>query len=80
MVGCIDVYFIDCFVVFEVCKKIGGKFQIGVLVFQEKIGIVFQKDNKLLISVVNVVLKKVQVDGSYKKLLEKYFGEDICCY
>ena len=79
MAGRTDAYLTDRFVALEARKKTGGKLQIGSLVFQEKIGIAFQKDNKSLTSAVNAALKKVQTDGSYKKLSEKYFGEDIRC-
>ena len=79
MAGRTDAYLTDRFVALEARKKMGGKLQIGSLVFQEKIGIAIQKGNKTLLAGVNSALKKVQADGSYQKLSEKYFGEDIRC-
>ena len=79
MAGRTDAYLTDRFVALEARKKTGGKVQIGDLIFQEKIGIAFQKGNKSLTTAVNAALKKVQSDGSYQKLSEKYFGEDIRC-
>lgn len=74
-----DAFVTDRFVGLEARKKMGGKLQIGEMLFQEKIGIAVQKGNKTLLSAVNVSLKKSQSDGSYAKLSKKYFGEDIRC-
>lgn len=79
MAGRTEAFITDRFVALEARKKTGGKVQVGQLIFQEKIGIALQKGNKTLVAGINEALKKVQSDGSYKKLSEKYFGEDIRC-
>ena len=79
MAGRTEAFITDRFVALEARKKTGGKVQVGQLIFQEKIGIALQKGNKTLVAGINEALKKVQSDSSYKKLSEKYFGEDIRC-
>lgn len=79
MAGRNDAYVTDRFVALEARKKLPGKVQIGDLIFQEKIGIAIQKGNATLTRGINEALSTVLKDGSYAKLSQKYFGEDIRC-
>ena len=40
-------------------------------------GIAVQKGNKELLAKINVALKKILKDGTYKKIQDKYFSNDI---
>ncbi|MDR6999525.1 amino acid ABC transporter substrate-binding protein [Neobacillus niacini] len=40
-------------------------------------GMMFRKDNKTLVDAVNKALKDMIADGTYKKISEKWFGEDV---
>lgn len=56
-----------------------AKLQVGELLFQERIGMAVQKNNRELLAALNTSLKKLLSNGIYKKISEKYFGEDIRC-
>lgn len=78
--GRVDAFVTDRFVAIEARKTLPkAKLQIGEMLFQEKIGIAVKKGNTTLVSAINAGLKKIQSDGTYNKISQKYFGEDIRC-
>lgn len=50
--------------------------QVGELLYEEHMGLAFQKDSALK-NQIDTALSKMQADGSYKKLSEKWVGVDI---
>ncbi|EYB68624.1 extracellular solute-binding protein [Deinococcus phoenicis] len=76
----VDAFITDRFVAIEGRKKFPqAKLKLGEMLFQEKIGIAVKKGNTTVTAAINTALGKMLADGSYKKLSEKYFGEDIRC-
>lgn len=76
--GRVDAVVADNGVVLEYLKKLpAGKFkQVDDPSFQpEHYGIIVKKGNKELLKKINDGLKKIQEDGTYKKIYEKYFGQ-----
>jgi len=76
----VDALMTDKFVVLELKKE--GKLpglQYSDIVEQEKIAIAVHKGEPALLAALNKGLEKVLADGTYTKLSEKYFGEDIRC-
>lgn len=50
---------------------------VGDLLFVEKVGIAFRKDDDTLREKVNEALKAIKEDGTYLQISNKYFGQDI---
>jgi cystine transport system substrate-binding protein len=44
---------------------------------KDQMGIMFNKGNKELVDAVNKVLNEMKADGTYLKISEKWFGEDV---
>jgi polar amino acid transport system substrate-binding protein len=81
MSGRADAWITDRFAALEVIKKQGaGKLQAGDLLFHERIGMAVAKGNKDLLEAVNASLARILANGTYAKLSNKYFGEDIRCH
>lgn len=49
----------------------------GELLYEEKMGIAFRSDDDATRDKVNQALKKIQEDGTYLKISQKYFDRDI---
>ena len=77
--GRADAMVLDRFNAIDAAKVLPGKLQIGDVIFPEKIGMAVKKGNKDLLEAVNKALADMQRDGAYKKLSEKYFGQDVRC-
>lgn len=56
-----------------------SKLKVGPLLWREEIGMVVAKNNDGLRAEINTALAKVMEDGSYAKLSQKYFKQDIRC-
>lgn len=56
-----------------------AKLQISQLLWQESEGMAFAKGNKELRDAVNVALAEVVKNGTYNRLSQKYFGQNIKC-
>ncbi|MDI6710164.1 MAG: ABC transporter substrate-binding protein [Bacillota bacterium] len=50
---------------------------VGDLLFVEEVGIAFRKGDDALREKVNAALKAIKDDGTYLKISNKYFGQDI---
>jgi len=44
---------------------------------KDQIGIMFNKGNNELVDAVNKALDEMRADGTYLKISEKWFGEDV---
>ncbi len=76
----IDAWVTDLFVALEAKKKvIDAKIEINQPIFEERIAIAVQKDNKDLLALINGALKEILKNGEYAKLSTQYFGRDIRC-
>ena len=80
LAGKVDALMTDKFVVLELKKegKIPG-LQYTEIVSPERIAIAVHKGEPALVAAVNKGLAKVMADGTYAKLSQKYFGEDVRC-
>lgn len=80
MLGRIDAMVTDRFVAREAQKKHQKKnLKLGDLIFVERVAIAVEKNSPETLVAVNKALSKVLKNGEYKKLSEKYFGEDVRC-
>ncbi|WP_280187929.1 transporter substrate-binding domain-containing protein [Delftia sp. PS-11] len=60
-------------------KNPNAQLQQGEMVLLERIAAAVAKDNKSLADAWNKALRQAMADGSYAKLSQKYFHEDIRC-
>jgi polar amino acid transport system substrate-binding protein len=78
--GHVDAWITDKFAAKTAMQANGGaKFSAGDLLFQERIAMAVAKGNGQLLARVNGALEEILKDGTYGKLSQKYFGEDIRC-
>lgn len=81
LAGRLDAWITDRFVAKEAIKerKLEGTLQLGELVFQEKVAMAVAKGNKSLLEALNKALANLMKDGTYAKISQKWFGEDVRC-
>jgi polar amino acid transport system substrate-binding protein len=80
MSGRVDAWISDKFVALDAVKaNTKANLQVGELLFQEKVGMAVAKGNESLRSKINVALADLKTDGTYAKLSDKYFHQDISC-
>ncbi|KGQ22049.1 ABC transporter substrate-binding protein [Thermus filiformis] len=81
LAGRLDAWVTDRFVAKEAIKerKLEGTLQLGELLFQEKVAMAVAKGNKTLLSALNQALADLMKDGTYAKISQKWFGEDVRC-
>lgn len=79
MAGRADAWVSDKFLGIDGVKASGGKLVQGDLLFQEKIAMAVKKGNSSLIKELNASLTKLENNGVYAKLSNKYFDQDIRC-
>lgn len=56
-----------------------AKLQIGEMLFNERIAMAVKKGNSDLQKAINGALAELLKDGTYKRISEKYFDQDIRC-
>ncbi|WP_373316281.1 transporter substrate-binding domain-containing protein [Vogesella margarita] len=79
---CLDAVFLESTVGEEDFLKTGKGYAFVGPIFNDPkyyqgCGIAVQKGNKDLLAKINVALKKILKDGTYKKIQDKYFSNDI---
>lgn len=81
LAGRLDAWITDRFVAKEAIKerKLEGILQLGELLFQEKVAMAVAKGNKTLLAALNQALAALMKDGTYAKISQKWFGEDVRC-
>lgn len=81
LAGRLDAWITDRFVAKEAIKerKLEGTLQLGELLFQEKVAMAVAKGNKTLLAALNQALAALMKDGTYAKISQKWFGEDVRC-
>jgi polar amino acid transport system substrate-binding protein len=52
---------------------------VGDMIFQEQIAMAVAKGNTELKSELNKALDAMKKDGTYLKISQKYFGDDVSC-
>jgi polar amino acid transport system substrate-binding protein len=80
MGGRVDAWVTDKFVAIDALNanpKAG--LELGELVFQEQVGMAVAKGNKDLLSKINEGLDGLVKDGTYARLSQKYFQQDVSC-
>lgn len=76
----VDAWISDRFLVKETLgKNKGSGIVTGDLVFAEKVSMITQKGNTSLIEAWDKGLKAIMDNGSYAKISDKYFAENIAC-
>ena len=55
------------------------KMKIGEMLFQEKVAMAFAKGNSSLKVKIDEALAALMKDGTYQKLSQKYFNQDVSC-
>lgn len=79
MAGRVDAWVSDRFVGLDAVKAQAGKLVQGDLLFNEKIGMAVKKGNTSLLRELNAALGKMLSDGTYARISQGYFGQDIRC-
>ena len=81
LAGRIDTWITDRFVAKEAIKerKLENTLQVGELVFQERVAMAVAKGNKSLLDALNRALAELMQDGTYARISQKWFGEDVRC-
>lgn len=77
--GRVDAWVTDKFVAKEVLAKNGKGLVIGDFLFVERVAAAVAKNNAPLAAEFNKALAALVSDGSYAKLSQKYFKEDVRC-
>ena len=78
--GRVDAWVSDRFVAIETLRKNPGlKLKTGELLFTERIAAAAGKGNTGVVAAWDKGLAAIMADGSYAKLSQKYFGEDVRC-
>ena len=80
LAGGVDAVVTDRFAALAAVDKYPqGKLMVGKTLWQERIGMVVARDNTALKAAVNQVLAKLLEDGSYARLSQEYFKQDVRC-
>lgn len=79
MAGRTDAWVGDKFTGLDLVKAQKGKLVQGDLLFNERIGMAVKKGNASLLKELNTALTTALNNGSYAKLSNQYFGQDIRC-
>ncbi len=78
--GRVDAWVSDKFVALEALgKNPGDGLKVGDFLFVERIASAVAKGNTGLAAEINKALAAIQADGSYARISEKYFKQDIRC-
>lgn len=79
LAGRADAMVLDRFNAIDASKVLPGKLQLGDIVFPERIGMAMRKTNTDLQQAVNKALAKLMANGTYARLSQSYFGQDVRC-
>lgn len=79
MAGRTDAWVGDKFTGLDLVKAQKGKLVQGDLLFNERIGMAVKKGNASLLKELNTALTTALNNGTYAKLSNQYFGQDIRC-
>ena len=79
MVGRVNAWVSDRFVGLEAVKAQKGKLVQGDLLFKEQIAMAVKKGNSGLLKELNAALSRALSDGTYARISNTYFGQDIRC-
>lgn len=79
MAGRVDAWVGDKFTGLDLVKAQKGKLVQGDLLFSERIGMAVKKGNSGLVKELNSELAKALSNGTYAKISNSYFGQDIRC-
>ena len=75
-----DAYVGDRFAIIAALKlPAAAALKMGEAMFVEKVATAMKPDDRTLELAYNKALKDLMADGTYKKISEKYFNEDIRC-
>ncbi len=74
-----DAWVGDKFTGLDLVKAQKGKLVQGSLLFNERIGMAVKKGNTTLLTQLNTALARAMKDGTYAKVSQQYFGQDIRC-
>ena len=79
MAGRVDAWVGDKFTGIDLVKAHKGKVKQGNLLFNERVAMAVRKGNASLLKELNAALAKAQSNGSYLRISQKYFGQDVRC-
>ncbi|GGK12833.1 amino acid ABC transporter substrate-binding protein [Deinococcus malanensis] len=79
MAGRVDAWVGDKFTGIDLVKAQKGKVVQGDMLFRERIAMAVKKGNSSLLKELNAALAKSQANGTYAKLSNQYFGQDVRC-
>ena len=81
LAGRLDAWITDRFVAKQAIKerKLENTLQLGELVFQERVAMAVAKGNKTVLEALNKALADLMRNGTYTRISQKWFGEDVRC-
>lgn len=81
LAGRLDAWITDRFVAKQAIKerKLENTLQLGELVFQERVAMAVAKGNKTVLEALNKALADLMQNGTYTRISQKWFGEDVRC-
>ncbi len=81
LAGRLDAWITDRFVAKEAIKEreLENTLQLGELVFQERVAMAVAKGNKTMLEALNKALADLMQNGTYARISQKWFGEDVRC-
>ena len=79
LAGRVDAWVGDKFTGIDVIKASKGKLQQGDLLFSERIAMATAKNDAGLSKALNEVLAALVKNGTYAKISQQYFGQDVSC-
>lgn len=79
LAGRVEAWVGDKFTGLELIRAQGNRLQAGSLLFNERVAMAVQRDNVSLANALNAALARVQQDGTYARISNQYFGQDVRC-
>lgn len=81
LAGRLDAWITDRFVAKQAIKerKLENTLQLGELVFQERVAMAVAEGNKTVLEALNKALADLMQNGTYTRISQKWFGEDVRC-
>ncbi len=80
MSGRVDAWVTDKFVAIDAIKNNpNARLIMGEMLFEEKVAMAVSKGNTALKEKINTALSDLTKDGTYLKISQKYFNEDVSC-
>lgn len=79
LAGRVDAWVGDKFTGLELMRAQQGRLQAGSLLFNERVAMAVQKGNTSLANILSAALARSYQNGTYARISNQYFGQDVRC-